>query len=148
MLQPLPTPTGTMNSFPKQLQQLDPHLDCKFNDAINKFVIRWQRQDRSWITLMIVEDEDGSFRHPDMRELVTLKHWDMEERRIVDVMREIAEYMVDARKKDRENASDLIRQQTIENKIQLIQVFTRLANVSKGNSAFRRIQAKARGQVY
>lgn len=142
------SPTGTMASFPRQLYSLDRHLGCRFNTDLKRFVITWERQDRSILTLMKVENEDGTFRHPDVRDLCTLKKWDMEERRVMDVMREIAEYMVKEREKDRRNASDMIKGATKDNKIQLMQAFTRLANVSKGNSAFRRIKEKARGQVY
>lgn len=142
------SPTGTMASFPRQLNSLDRHLGCVFNPDIKRFIITWQRQDRSFLTLMRVENEDGTFRHPDTRDLCTLKKWDMEERRIRDVMREIAEYMVKTREKDRKDSRDMIKNATKDNKNQLIKAFAKLANVSKGNSAFRRIRDKARGQVY
>jgi len=55
--------------------------------------------------------------------------------------------MIDEREKSRKQAKDMIRERTIDDKIQLINVFSKEAGF-KGNSAFRRVREKAKGKVY
>lgn len=145
-----PTPTGVMATFPKRLKEIDRNLNCKFDPSNKKFVVHYQTKNPviGNARIMVVEGEGGEFRHPDLRDIDTIMESDINKRDPKDRIKESAEYMVEERKKDRKNATEMIRDQTKDNKIQLINAFARLAGVGKGNSAFRRVQAKARGQAY
>jgi len=145
-----PSPTGAMATFPKRLKEIDPNLNCKFDDSNKKFVVHYQTKNPRIgnARIMVIEDDKGEFRHPDLRDIDTIMESDINKREPKDRIKEAAEYMVEQRKKDRENARQMIRDRTKDDKIQLINAFAKIAGVGKGTSAFRRVQAKARGQDY
>ena len=146
----MPSPTGTMASFPKRLKEIDPNLNCQFNRLEKKFHIYYQTKNPMIgnARIMVVENDKGSFRHPDLREIDTIMESDINRREPKDRIKEAAEYMVEERKKDQKNAKDMIRERTRDDKIQLINAFAKIAGVGKGNSAFRRVKEKAKGKVY
>jgi hypothetical protein len=139
-----------MASFPKRLKEIDKNLNCQFDDQNKKFVIHYQTKNRILgnAAIMVVEDERGKFRHPDLRDIDTIMASDINKKDPKDRIKEAAQHMVDERQKDRKRAKDMIRERTIDDKIQLINTFARVAGVGKGNSAFRRVKAQARGEVY
>ena len=146
----MPSPTGNMSSFPKRLKEIDPNLNCQFNRLDKKFHIYYQTKNPMIgnARIMVVENDKGSFRHPDLREIDTIMESDINRREPKDRIKEAAEYMVEERKKDQKNAKDMIRERTRDDKIQLINAFAKIAGVGKGNSAFRRVKEKAKGKVY
>jgi len=145
-----PTPTGSMATFPKRLKEIDKDLNIQWNPVLERFTIH-QKTCNPQIPnalICVVKNENGSFRHPDMRDISFLRQADIRNEGPKERERRVAEYMIDEREKHRKNTKDEIRHATRENKIQLVNVVTKAANIGKGNSAFRRIKAKARGEVY
>jgi len=139
-----------MASFPKQLRELDPDLNIKWNPDIQRFTIHQKTCNPILPNPVVwkVQGEDGSFRHPDMRDLQALRLGNIEKEGPKEKMRRIAGYMIDEREKDRKRATDNIHHAGRENKIQLVNAVTKAANTGKGNSAFRRIRDKVKGKVY
>jgi len=146
----MPSPTGSMSSFPKRLKEIDPNLSCKFDERNKRFMIRYQTKNPKIgnAKIMLIEGEDGKFRHPDLRDIDTIMESDINRREPKDRIKEVAEYMVEERKKDRIRAREMIRDRTKDDKIQLMNAFSKIAGVGKGSSAFRRIKSKVRGEVY
>ena len=145
----MPSPTGNMASFPKRLREVDKDLNCVWNADINRFVIH-QKTGNPILpnpTICVVETEGGNFRHPDLRDISFLQEADIRREGPKARLKRVAEYMIDERAKDRKNAKDMIRERTIDDKIQLVNVFSKAAGF-KGNSAFRRVKEKAKGKVY
>ena len=145
----MPSPTGNMATFPKRLKEIDRDLNCVFNATLHRFVIH-QKTDNPAIPnapICVVQTEQGNFRHPDQRDISFLQQADIRKEGPKVRMKRVAHYMIDEREKDRKNAKDMIREQTVDNKNQLIGAFSRLSG-AKGNSAFRRVKDKARGKVY
>ena len=145
----MPSPTGNMASFPKRLREIDKDLNCVWNADINRFVIH-QKTGNPILpnpTICVVETEQGSFRHPDLRDISFLQKADIRKEGPKARLKRVAEYMIDEREKDRKNAKDMIRERTVDDKIQLMNAFSKAAGF-KGNSAFRRVDAKLKGQVY
>ncbi len=145
----MPSPTGNMATFPKRLTEIDKDLNCIFNSDINRFVIH-QRTENPRLpnpAICVVETDQGNFRHPDQRDISFLEQADIRKEGPKAREKRVAEYMIDEREKDRKRAKDMIRQETIENKNQLVNAFSKAAGF-KGNSAFRRVKEKARGKVY
>lgn len=136
----MPSPTGTMASFPKRLKEIDKDLNCVWNKKIHKFVIH-QKTGNPILpnpSIFVVETEKGDFRHPDLRDISTLQRADIRREGPKARVKRAMEYMQDEREKDRKKSKDMIRGQTVDNKIQLMNVFSKAAGF-KGNSAFRRI---------
>jgi len=144
-----PTPTGAMATFPERLKQIDKDLNIQWSPKLNRFMIH-QRTCNPVIPnalICVVSDEAGGFRHPDMRDIDFLYQADIRNEGPKERARRTAEYMIDEREKDRKHAKDMIREQTVDNKNQLVQTFSKAAGF-KGNSAFRRIRSKIKGEVY
>ena len=144
----MPSPTGTMASFPKRLKEIDKDLNCVFNDKINKFVIH-QKTGNPMLpnpSLFVVETDGGGFRHPDLRDISTLQQSDIRKTGPKARAKRAMEYMQDEREKDRKQSKSMIKEQTVDNKNQLMNVFNKAAGF-KGNSAFRRINPKTKGKV-
>jgi len=144
----MPSPTGTMASFPKRLKEIDKDLNCVFDDKMNRFVIH-QRTDNPILpnpTIFVVETEAGGFRHPDLRDINTLQQADIRKQGPKARLKRAMEYMQDVREKNRKKSKAMFREQTIDDKNQLMNVFSKAAGF-KGNSAFRRIDPKIKGKV-
>jgi len=146
----MPSPTGTMASFPKRLKEIDPNLSCKFDRHNKRFIIHYQTKNPKIgnAKIMLIEGQDGKFRHPDLRDIDTIMESDINRREPKDRIKQSAEYMVEERKKDRKRAREMIRDRTKDDKIQLMNAFSKIAGVGKGSSAFRRIKSKVKGEVY
>jgi len=144
-----PSPTGTMASFPKRLKEIDRDLNCQWNPNTHRFTIH-QRTDNPILPnpiIFVVETEEGGFRHPDLRDIDFLQKADIRKEGPKARLKRVAEYMINEREKDRKRAKNMIREQTIDNKNQLVNAFSKAAGF-KGNSAFRRVKEKAKGKVY
>lgn len=136
------------NAFYKRLKRIDKRLDVRWNRNVERWLIVYVRPNGQDAAMFLVETEANQYRHPDRRDLVRLKAADMATKRVQDMLRESAEYMYSYREKQISQARENIRLMTVDDKIQLMQKFSKLAGSGKGNSAFRRIQARARGIVY
>ncbi len=146
----MPSPTGAMASFPKRLKEIDSNLNCQFNKLEKKFHIHYQTKNPviGNARIMVIQNDEGSFRHPDLRDIDIIMESDINRKEPKDRAKEAAEYMVAEREKNRKDSKAMIRERTVDDKIQLMNAFARLAGVGKGNSAFRRVRAKAKGQAY
>ena len=145
----MPSPTGNMATFPKRLKEIDKDLNCVFNEKIHRFVIH-QKTDNPILpnpTICVVQTEQGNFRHPDLRDISFLQQADIRREGPKARAKRVTEYMIDERDKSRKQAKDMIRERTVDDKKQLINVFSKAAGF-KGNSTFRRVEKKAKGKVY
>lgn len=145
----MPSPTGNMATFPKRLQEIDKDLNCVFNEKMKKFVIH-QKTPNPIIPnppVHIVETEDGNFRHPDLRDISALQRADIRREGPKARHKRVVQYMQDEREKSRKQAKDMIRERTVDDKIQLMNIFSKPSGC-KGNSAFRRVKKKTKGKVY
>ena len=134
--------------FIKRLKRIDKRLDMHWSREPERWLMVYDKGGKNFVNMFLIETEDGQYRHPDSRDLVRIRVADLATKSAEKRLKESAEYMVEARLKDRSDAKDNIRHMTLDNKIQLMQTFAKAAGYSKGNSAFRRIQAKARGEIY
>lgn len=134
--------------FLKRLKRIDKRLGMVWQEGPERWVMVYDKGDNDLVNMFLIDTEDHQYRHPDQRDLIRIRAADLVAKDAVARYREAAEYMVNTRKKDRETAKDNIRNMTKDDRIQLMQAFAKLAGSGKGNSAFRRIQAKARGQIY
>ena len=145
----MPSPTGNMATFPERLKEIDRDLNCVFNEKIHRFVIH-QKTNNPILpnpSIFVVQTEQGNFRHPDLRDISALQQADIRKEGPKARAKRVTEYMIDEREKDRKRAKDMIRERTVDDKNQLINVFSKLAGF-KGNSAFRRVEKKVKGKVY
>lgn len=134
--------------FLRRLKRIDKRLDMYWSEAPERWVMAYEKPDKTLVNMFIIETEDHEYRHPDKRDLVRIKAADLVAKDAVTRQREAAQYMIDTREKDRKRAKDNIRDMTRDDRVQLMQAFARLSGSGKGNSAFRRVQARARGHVY
>lgn len=134
--------------FVKRLKRIDKRLDVHWAKEPERWLMVYDKGNQNFVNMFLIETEDKQYRHPDRRDLVAIRAADLAVKGIEQRLRESAEYMADTRLKNRKDAKDNIRYMTLDNKIQLMQAFSKAAGYSKGNSAFRRIQAKARGEIY
>lgn len=136
------------DSFLSRLKRIDKRLDMQWVREPERWLMVYDKGNHNYVNMFLIETEDHQYRHPDRRDLVRIRIADLATKDIKYRLREAAEYMADERLKDRKRAKENIRHMTLDNKIQLMQAFSKAAGASKGNSAFRRIQAKARGEIY
>jgi len=144
-----PSPTGAMATFPKRLGEIDPDLNIQWNADLCRFVICQYTCNPLLknAVLFVVSTDNGGFRHPDMRDIDILQASHIDKEGPKEKMRRVANHMIDEREKHRAKTKQTIREQTIDNKNQLVSAFSKAAGF-KGNSAFRRIRSKIRGEVY
>jgi len=134
--------------FMSRLKRIDKRLDMHWSKIPERWLMVYDKGDHDYVNMFLIETDDHEYRHPDNRDLVTIRTADLATKSVEKRLKESAEYMADVRLRDRKNAKDNIRHATLDNKIQLMQAFSKAAGYSKGNSAFRRIAAKARGEIY
>jgi hypothetical protein len=139
-------------AFLKKLHRVDKRLGCFFNERIEKFIITYQRATGEPVPIAKVagrDEETGVFRQPNDVDLEFVRSGDMTNTRIKDRLMRVSDYMERERELDRKRSREYFRDQTKDDKIQLMQRFSKAAGVGKCNSAFRRIDAKPkqRGEV-
>lgn len=134
--------------FVKRLKRIDKRLDMHWSAEPERWLMVYDKGDKNFVNMFLIETEDHQYRHPDKRDLVRIRVADLATKSAEKRLKESAEYMAETRLKDRQNAKEDIRHMTLDNKIQLMQAFSKAAGYSKGNSAFRRIKAKVRGEIY
>lgn len=132
--------------FMADLRRLDPRLGCYYEENHHHFVITYQRAVGGTIPVMVVEDENGGFRHPDRRDIDKLHEYDTHRVSMKERLQHSADYMERVREKKRKEARDEIRDRTKDDKLQLAPKIARLAG-GKHNSTFRRINLKRRGKT-
>jgi hypothetical protein len=131
----------------KRLREISPDLGCKYEPGHEHFVITHRRAVGEPVPILLVEGPDGGFRHPDQREITKILEGDTHRVPVKDRMKALAKYLEEDRAKKRASVKDEIRNRTKDDKIQLTKAFARVANVSKANSQFRRVDPKPRGKA-
>jgi hypothetical protein len=131
-------------TFSKILQSADQRLGCRFEPALERFVITYQRPVGAPIPLMVVETEDKGFRWPEQRDIDFLQRWDMENMRLKDRLAMVTNYMERYQEQQRRRTRDNHRHMTIDGKIQLMNAFGKLMGTGKHNSTFRRVEPRKR----
>ena len=134
--------------FMKKLKSLDDKLDLVWRGQLERWVIVYKIPYKRTVNLMLLQEEDGSYRPPNDNDLAILHNSDMSREMNKNKFRDVAEYMLSEREKDEKKAKSNIRDWTKDNKIQLVNAFAKVYGMSKSNSAFRRISLKARGKIY
>lgn len=132
--------------FMKNLKTMDRRLDCAWNPRINRFVITFERAHKGSVPILVIQSEDKKMRYPDQRDLDFLAEGDIERVSVKERCERTATYFERYREKKAKEAHDNIRGMTKDDKIQLMQRYSRMAGVGKGNSAFRRITPKKKGK--
>ena len=132
-----PTPD---RSFVRQLKEFDKTLDVVFNRRARRFMIVKERAYGAPYTLMLVEAEDGGFRHPDQRELHALFYGDLwrhgghKER-----IRKGEERAVAHQAKQEKDIDQEFRDITADNKIQLRNTWRKATNQGSKAPEFARL---------
>lgn len=134
--------------FVKRLKRIDKRLDMHWSEGPERWLMVYDKGNKNFVNMFLIETEDRQYRHPNNRDLVRIRVADLATKSAEQRLKESAEYMADVRLKDRKDGKENIRLRTLDSKIQLMQAFAKAAGHSKGNSAFRRITAKARGEIY
>lgn len=131
--------------FMRHLKSLDQRLDCYYESDWERFVVTYRRPHGKPIPLFQVKTAAGGFRQPDLRDIMYLKQWDMEEMTATERLTKVTSYMETIREFTQRKRRENIRGWTKDDRIQLMQVFGRLYG-GKSNSAFRRINVKPRAK--
>lgn len=132
-------------SFMRDLRNIDNKLGVKFNG--DHFVITYQRPYGEPVNIHRVKADDGGFRQPDRRDLSVIKGGDLAEgEKLENRLKKRAYASECMRREAREKAASEIRDITKDNRNQLVKKFTQKLNLSKGNSAFRRVVPKKKAQ--
>jgi hypothetical protein len=134
--------------FLKNLKNLDRRLDCVFRKEHEHFVITYNRGYGEPVNLLLVKADDGGFRQPDNRDLKVIFDGDMNNKRLDVELAKKAHYLYEVRENDKRKASELIRDMTKDNKIQLRNVYDKAHGAGKKKAAFRQIAYKPKGQVF
>lgn len=132
-------------SFMRKLKEISPDLGCKYEPGHEHFVITHRRVIGDPVPILLIESDDGGFRHPDQRDINKILASDTHRVPVKDRMRALAKYLEEDRARKRASARDEIRNMTKDDKIQLTRAFGNAANVSKNNSQFRRVEPRPRG---
>lgn len=131
-------------TFLKALRSADSRLGCRFEEALERFVITYQRPFGEPIPLMVVETEDKRFRGPEQCDIEFLQKWDMENMRLKDRLAMVTSYMERYQEQQRRRTRDNHRHMTLDGKIQLMNAFGKLMGTGKYNSTFRRVEPRKR----
>jgi hypothetical protein len=129
-------------SFMRQLKELDRRLNCVFRPEHEHFVITYDRGHGEPVNICMVKAEDGGFRQPNRTDLDFVFSGDLERMSKAEFFQRASKYSADYALKMERNRRDTIRGATKDDKIQLMNAYNRAANISKANSAFRRIDHK------
>lgn len=130
-------------SFMRELKNLDPRLNCKWEPSHCHFVVTYDRAVGEPVNLHCVETENGGFRQPDKRDLEVLWQGDKARGDKPDIRLKKAAYASELMRRERQRKSrENMRDWTKDGKIQLMNGFNKATNQSKANSAFRRIDHK------
>ena len=135
-------------AFMIRLKRLDGRLGCKFDGTHGHFVVNYRRASGHPVPIFAVMNDEGGFRQPDKRDLDFLSSGDLEREDMETKLQKSALYMERVREKSRKDAHDAFRDATKDDKIQLMNSFGRLGGGGKGNSAFRRVQPRSKGEVF
>lgn len=131
-------------TFLKALRSADRRLSCRFEPALERFIITYQRPFGEPIALTVIETEQKEFRWPEQCDIEFLQRWDMENMRLKDRLAMVTNYMERYRNEQRRRTRDNHRHMTLDAKIQLMNAFGKLMGNGKYNSSFRRVEPRKR----
>lgn len=136
-------------TFLRELRHLDPNLGCRYEPEHGHFVITYRRAVGEPVPVLTVEDEGGGFRRPDMRDIRRLQDGDLHRVPIRDRLRQVAKYMEEDREYRARKRSEMIRDMTRDDRIQLARAIGKIAHNHGGKCMpFRRIALRPRGIVF
>lgn len=135
-------------AFISDLKRLDQRLGCKYRVDLNRFVITWEMPIGPCAELLVVRSETGGFRQPDNRELTMLCEGDLHRTDLKTRLQKTEKYMRDYRERLEAHERDELRQQTKDDKIQLMQTYRDVFNIGTKKSAHRRIAQRPKGKTY
>ncbi|MBL0716797.1 MAG: hypothetical protein JJV89_02000 [Desulfosarcina sp.] len=136
------------NVFVKRLKTLDKKLGCNYEQSHGHFVVTYRRAHGGSVPIMIVKGKDGGFRQPDNRDLTYIMSGDRQNSTARKKIESTAKYMEDYRAKKKKRVAEEFRDRTKDDKNQLMNVMTQAAGAGKGNSTYRRVEPKPKGQKF
>jgi len=127
-------------SFMKDLKLMDKRLNCFFHPETEKFIVTYERAMGGSVPIATLAGvENGVFRQPYARDLAFIKSGDMTNTTIERKLDEVSAHMEFEREEQRRKTHENFRDRTKDDKLQLQSAFQKANNLSKSNSAFRRI---------
>lgn len=136
-------------SFLRELRRLDPNLGCHYESSHGHFVITYRRAVGQPVPVLLVEDEDGGFRRPDMRDITRLQEGDLHRVPLKDRLRQVAKYMEEDREYRARKRAEMIRDLTKDDRLQLSRAIGKIDHNPGGKRMpFRRIALRPRGIVF
>jgi len=133
--------------FVQRLKELDPKLGCKFVPEHEHFVITYARPIGEPVNVLLIKNDDGSFRQPDDRDIRALQAADTHRVPMKERLKAVAKYMEDDRAERKRKRKQEIRDITKDNKLQFARRAAKIDSAfGAGNySPFRPIEPKPRG---
>jgi len=128
--------------FIKDIKRIHNKLDCEYVPKYERFIVTCELPTGESAPVFIVGDITPGiegFRYPDKRDVDALHECDLEKETIEDKFAKIAKKVSEEKQKEWQVQKDMIKERTMDDKIQLMNKFQRLTGSGKGNSAFRRI---------
>lgn len=137
-------------AFMNKLKEIDRKLGCKFNPHIERFVITYERPVGEPISIWTIKQADGSFRHPDQRDIDILLKYDQKRINLDERFTKNAKKMEEAKIIARKKRADNFRDMTKDDKIQLSRAFSRVdqGGSKAGKGYFKSIKNKPKGKVF
>lgn len=138
-------------SFMRKLKALDPNLGCVYVQEHEHFVITYKRAIGEPYNVLTIKNPDGSFRHPDERDIVALQKGDLMQVPMKDRLRQLSAYMEKDREDRARKRKQEVRDMTKDSRIQLMKHMAKLDSAMSGgkeNYHFRRINLRPRGKVF
>ena len=140
---------STPKSFLKDIKHIDRNLDCQYSPRCERFIVTYKRAYGDEVPVFIVGDPDPNnpdgFRFPDRRDIEKIHECDFHRETAEEKWQRLSKLVWDQQQKQLEKQQDMIRQRTLEDRVQLVHAFQRFLGAGKGNSAFRRIKIKQKG---
>lgn len=135
--------------FVKKLKALDSNLGCRFVPRHGHFVITYRRAVGEPVPVLLIEGEDGGFRHPDDRDIRKLQEGDLQRVPMKERLRQVAAYMERDREVRARKRAEMLRDMTKDGKLQLSRTIGKIDHNPGGKRMpFRRINLKPKGKVF
>ena len=135
-------------TFIRDLKGLSTELNCYFDDKERKFIITHDRAVGGPIAILPIKNEDGSFRHPTIADVSFIASGDTQKMSHKERQQSMAKYMRDYEVNHRRKTSEMFREKTKDDKLQLIRKFAQIDGHAKTIQPFRKIERKPKGKVF
>ena len=135
--------------FLQRLKALDENLGCKYEPGHEHFVITYRRSIGDPVNVLLIEGPDGGFRQPDDRDILRLEKGDLHRVPLKDRLRMVSTYMEEDRERRTRKRREMIREQTLDDRLQLKRAIGKIDHNNGGKSMpFRRINLRQRGETF